>query len=94
MLDNLDISDSMSDEPETISSGGTSSGYGSNTGKQYFFVALKIYNYHLPYKGFKIAYLSDFGLMFKNVCLPIQNKDVLSFWDFFCPCEPQGKQGD
>ena len=32
MLDNLDISDSMSDEPETISSGGTSSGYGSNTG--------------------------------------------------------------
>jgi len=32
VLDNLDISDSMSDEPETISSGGTSSGYGSNTG--------------------------------------------------------------
>ena len=33
VVNNLDISDSLSDEPETISSGGAScsSGYGSNT---------------------------------------------------------------
>ena len=47
VVNNLDISDSLSDEPETISSGGASysSGYGSNTttsgkvilfGKSYF----------------------------------------------------------